>query len=132
MHLVHLRLSKLFLGLAAPAVLVALVSLTRVWSADGPPPDGWSAEERRPSGSRPKVVSYSGQDVELGEVLRSFADQIGAELDLDPGVRGRISLDLRRARFEAAMTDLCTAFRCTWALAEAPERRLTVRPKPAE
>jgi hypothetical protein len=73
-------------------------------------------------------VSIKARDLEIKEVLRSFAQQIGAVLALDPAVQGRkISIQTDQAKLEHVMNDLCVAIKCEWTLSDGEPRALFVR-----
>jgi hypothetical protein len=115
----------IFLTIAVP-VLLGLYPASKLFH--GADMDGTAiAQEPTPGAEHPLVVSFAGRDVELANVLQSFAQQVDAELALSPEVHGQLSLQLSRARLESAMNDLCTAYSCTWALNDEP-RQLVVRP----
>ena len=62
------------------------------------------------------AVSIRAKEADVKVVLRSFARQIGARLELDPAIRGKLSIQAEKSPLLEVMNDLCTVYSCEWSL----------------
>ena|SRR5215208_6548557 len=88
--------------------------------------------ESTPGDRKAKLVSIKARNVDIAQILHSFADQIEARLLLDRNIRGKISIEAQNSDFTEVMDNLCTAFNCQWKLSQGSGLSLVVRPRISE
>lgn len=59
-----------------------------------------------------------------GDVLRTFGEILGVEVDIDEGVAGELTLDLESTPVRAALDAVCKKLSCRWHIEEGARRRL--------
>jgi type II secretory pathway component GspD/PulD (secretin) len=111
--------------LLSAAVLAAAVAGAAAWQIA---PRGSAVPEPNsaPATEQPRIT-LRARNVEVGDVLRSVAAQAGAAPSIDPHLVGKLSLETQGTPLSALMSDLCTAFSCTWEVVRQPRRTLVVR-----
>lgn len=60
-----------------------------------------------------KVTKADGQDL-----LRTFGEIMGAELAVDPGIKGELTLNLENTPVDQALDAVCQALGCEWTYTE--------------
>lgn len=80
-----------------------------------------------PPSPLPQTISLSLRDADLVEVLRTFARLGGFDLVVDPGVSGKVTVELRDVRWQDA---LVVILRTQGLAAEVDGRIVSVRPLP--
>jgi type IV pilus assembly protein PilQ len=80
-----------------------------------------------PPAPAPQTISLSLRDADLVEVLRTFARLGGFNLVVDPGVSGKVTVELRDVRWQDAMVVI---LRTQGLAAEVNGRIVSVRPLP--
>ena len=117
-----------WLGSTHFSVAVVLLVIVIILSAGG---FGWlnrPSLQEEVAASSAKTVSIQARNVDVRDVLRSFAEQIGARLVLEGGISGKISIEANESRLEDVMDNLCTAFSCEWSISgDDSSPRLVVR-----
>lgn len=114
--------------------LTLVVSLALVCAAPSFAPAAPAADSEgtaREATPRPQPVTQridlSLRDADLVEVLRSFAKLGGFNLVIDPGVKGRVTVELRDVRWDAALVMI---LRTHGLSAEVNGRIVSVAPPP--
>lgn len=72
-------------------------------------------------------ISLQLQEADLAVVLASFGQIFELETEIDPGVRGEISIELHDVRAGTALTAVCESAGCLWRIADG---RLVVERDP--
>ncbi len=75
------------------------------------------------------TVSLDYDKGAIKEVFADICEQIGAELDADPVIDGKVSLQVEGMALDEVMDWICTSFRCVWRLTADPR---TLRVEPAQ
>jgi hypothetical protein len=97
------------------------------------PPGGRAEESRKPSDLKEpidlKVTNADGHDV-----LRTFGDLLDANVVVEPGVAGEVSLSLEDIPLGQCLDAVCQSLGCDWSFTEGgngakPVLRVTARPK---
>lgn len=115
---------SLALAFAAPALAPAAESAPATSAAESAETAGEIAPRPQPVTQR---IDLSLRDADLVEVLRSFAKLGGFNLVIDPGVKGRVTVELRDVRWDAALVMI---LRTHGLSAEVNGRIVSVAPQP--
>lgn len=59
-------------------------------------------------------ISLDLQDADAGEVLRSFGALLSAKVELDPAIKGKISIRLKAVAARDALDGVCAQVACVW------------------
>jgi hypothetical protein len=60
------------------------------------------------------AVDFKSEGAGLGNVVHAFADLLGADLVIDAGMRGKVTLDRRSVSLHDALDAVCAQAGCTW------------------
>ncbi|HEV7785410.1 MAG TPA: hypothetical protein VGQ28_08750 [Thermoanaerobaculia bacterium] len=71
-----------------------------------------------------RVTDADGRDV-----LKTFGEILSAQVEVDPAIAGKLSLDLEAAPCGQALDKVCQALGCDWVLLDGPPRLLKVTAK---
>ena len=71
-------------------------------------------------------VTIQARHTEVQEILRTLAQQVGVQLQVDSAITGKMSLVTRDSKLEDAMDAICYSFDCKWQL-DAGSRGLLVK-----
>lgn len=61
-----------------------------------------------------EVIDIKITDADAHDFLKTLAMMMGAELDLDPAVTGKVSLTLEKTPLRKGLDALCHAVQCRW------------------
>lgn len=78
----------------------------------------------------PVDLHVTGADAR--EILRTFANLLDADFEVDPAVQGKVTLDINNLPLQQALDKLCQQAACAWALSggeNGARRLLKVGPK---
>lgn len=64
------------------------------------------------------------------EVMKMFGQIFEAEVDLDPGVQGAVTITLNNVTVRTALTATCESLGCQWRFLPAEPARLIIEPQP--
>lgn len=67
-------------------------------------------------------------DADVRDLLETTAEIMGARAAIDPGVKGKVTLDLKQAPLRAALDAACESAGCEWRF-DAEKNVLTVKPR---
>jgi type II secretory pathway component GspD/PulD (secretin) len=126
MEMAKLPPAKLSPILALSALLFIVVAAVSFWAGRQSRP---SSSMSTGGGERTLQVSIEARDVDVTEVLRSFARQVGAELAIDSSIHGNISIKAENSNLTEVMNDLCLVHQCQWTLSKKADL-LTVTKRP--
>lgn len=59
-------------------------------------------------------VDFQSEKAGLGNVVRTFADLLGADLVIDAGMTGKVTLDRKNLPLRQALDALCAQVGCVW------------------
>lgn len=90
----------------------------------------------RPSAKPVETASQLDEPIDLKvtkaravDVLRTFGEILGVEVDIDEGVGGELTLDLEGTPVRAALDAVCKKLSCRWHIEEGARRRLVFSEK---
>jgi type II secretory pathway component GspD/PulD (secretin) len=69
------------------------------------------------------------KDALAKEVLSMFAQVLGAEIELDPAIEGKVTITLHNVTARTALTAVCEGLGCKWRFLPAEPARLIVEPQ---
>jgi type II secretory pathway component GspD/PulD (secretin) len=82
--------------------------------------DGDSSLDRR--------VDVALVDAAPGESFQSFAQMIGLEAQIDPGLEGKVTVRLRNVRLRTVLDAVCESIGCRWDIVGSSPAKLHIRP----
>jgi type II secretory pathway component GspD/PulD (secretin) len=83
-------------------------------------PEGESSLDRR--------VDVALADAAPGESFQSFAQMIGLEAQVDPGLEGKVTVRLRNVRMRTVLDAVCESIGCRWDIVGGSPTKLHIRP----
>ena len=85
----------------------------------------------RPSAKPVETAAQLDEPIDLkvtkaraADVLRTFGEVLGVEVDIDEGVGGELTLNLEGTPVRAALDAVCKKLSCRWHIEEGARRRL--------
>jgi type II secretory pathway component GspD/PulD (secretin) len=81
-------------------------------------------------GSQHGAISIEMINAKVADVLTALAEMNRAQLDLDPGVTGRVSIGVGSVSWTTTLDLVCESLGCGWTLTGPQPRKLTVFPRP--
>lgn len=81
------------------------------------------------SPSLDEPVDIKVTDADLRNFMGTVAQLLNGNLDMDPALKGKITLDIENQGLRAVLDAACAQAKCRWKLAEGTRPVLEVRPK---
>jgi hypothetical protein len=90
-------------------------------------------QKTAPRGGEPIEGRTISLDYKMGEIQTVFKDiahQVGADLQADTGIGGKVSLTMQNAQFSRVMDTICQNFHCTWKVQKGNRPKLVIASQP--
>lgn len=94
----------------------------RVSPAPAPTQSSHRMDEKEP-------IDLKVTEAKAREVLRVFAQILGAEPDIAPAISGTVTVDLEDTPWDQALDAVCGQLDCEWRLSEGEKKVLRVSPR---